>query len=89
LAAILANGWCWSTLILSLCFVNNPKLFFLLLFIMQRFIFLSSLRSVFFVKLVQATKLDLAVAQEHVKTLETKMELLNLELQVLAADSER
>jgi hypothetical protein len=30
------------------------------------------------VKLVQARELDLAVAQVHVKTLETKIELLNL-----------
>jgi hypothetical protein len=33
------------------------------------------------VKLVQATELDLAVAQEHVKTLENKRGLLILELQ--------
>jgi hypothetical protein len=42
------------------------------------------------VKLVQATELDLAVAQEQVKTLETEIELvlLNLKLQVAIADSE-
>ncbi len=41
------------------------------------------------VKLVQATELDLAVAQEQVKALETKIELVNLKLQVAVADSER
>jgi hypothetical protein len=41
------------------------------------------------VKLVQATELDLAVAQEQVKALETKRELVNLKLQVTVADSER
>jgi hypothetical protein len=40
------------------------------------------------VKLVQATELDLAVAQEQVKALETKIELVNLKLQVAVADSE-
>jgi hypothetical protein len=41
------------------------------------------------VKLVQATELDLAVSQEQVKALETKIELVNLKLQVAVADSER
>jgi hypothetical protein len=41
------------------------------------------------VKLVQATELDLAVALEQVKTLESKIELLNLKLEVVVADSER
>jgi hypothetical protein len=41
------------------------------------------------VKLVQATELNLAVAQEQVKVLETKVELVNLKLQVAVADSER
>jgi hypothetical protein len=41
------------------------------------------------VKLVQATELDLAVAQEQVKALETKKERVNLKLQVAVADSER
>jgi hypothetical protein len=41
------------------------------------------------VKLVQATELDLAVAQEQVEALETKRELVNLKLQVAVADSER
>jgi hypothetical protein len=41
------------------------------------------------VKLAQATELDLAVAQEQVKALETKIELVNLKLQVAVADSER
>jgi hypothetical protein len=41
------------------------------------------------VKLVQATELDLAVAQEQVKALETKIELVNLKPQVAVADSER
>jgi hypothetical protein len=41
------------------------------------------------VKLVQATELDLAGAQEQVKALETKIELVNLKLQVVVADSER
>jgi hypothetical protein len=41
------------------------------------------------VKLVQATELDLAVANEKVNALETKIELLNLKLQVAVADSER
>jgi hypothetical protein len=40
------------------------------------------------VKLVQATELDLAVAKEKVKSLETKIELLNLKVQVAVADSE-
>jgi hypothetical protein len=40
-------------------------------------------------KLVQATELDLAVAQEQVKGLETKIGLVNLKLQVAVADSER
>jgi hypothetical protein len=39
--------------------------------------------------LVQATELDLAVAKEKVKSLETKIELLNLKVQVVVADSER
>jgi hypothetical protein len=41
------------------------------------------------VELVQATELDLAVAQEQVKALETKIELVNLKLQVAVTDSER
>jgi hypothetical protein len=41
------------------------------------------------VNLVQATELDLAVAQEQVKALEIKIELVNLKLQVAVADSER
>ena len=41
------------------------------------------------VDLVQATELDLAVAQEQVKALETKIELVNLKLQVAVTDSER
>jgi hypothetical protein len=41
------------------------------------------------VKLVQATELNLAVAQEQVKALETKIQLVNLKLQVAVADSER
>jgi hypothetical protein len=41
------------------------------------------------VKLVQASELDLAVAQEQVKAMETKLELVNLKLQVAVADSER
>jgi hypothetical protein len=40
------------------------------------------------VKLVQATELDLAVALEQVKTLESKTELVNLKLEVPVADSE-
>jgi hypothetical protein len=39
-------------------------------------------------ELVQATELDLAVAQEQVKALETKIELVNLKLQVAVTDSE-
>jgi hypothetical protein len=39
--------------------------------------------------LVQATELDLEVAKGKVKALETKIELLNLKVQVLVADSER
>jgi hypothetical protein len=39
--------------------------------------------------LVQATELDLAVAQEQVKTLKTKIELVNLKLQDSVADSDR
>jgi hypothetical protein len=41
------------------------------------------------VKLVQATELDLAVAKEKVTALESKIELLNLKVQVAVADSER
>jgi hypothetical protein len=42
------------------------------------------------VKLVQATELDLAVGLEQgVKTLESKIELVNLKLKVAVADSER
>jgi hypothetical protein len=41
------------------------------------------------VNLVQATELDLAVAKEKVTALETKIELLNLKVQVAVADSER
>ena len=33
--------------------------------------------------------MDLAVAQEQVKAMETKLELVNLKLQVAVADSER
>jgi hypothetical protein len=40
-------------------------------------------------ELVQATELDLAVAQEQVKALETKIELVYLKLQVAVTDSER
>jgi hypothetical protein len=41
------------------------------------------------VKFVQAMELDLAVAQEQVKTLKTKIELVNLKLQDSVADSDR
>jgi hypothetical protein len=41
------------------------------------------------VKLLQATKLDLAVAQEQVKTLKTRIELVHLKLQALVANSDR
>jgi hypothetical protein len=41
------------------------------------------------VKLVQATELDLAVAQEKVKTLKSKIELVNLKLQASVAGSDR
>jgi hypothetical protein len=41
------------------------------------------------VKLVQVTELDLTVANEKVMALETKIELLNLKVQVAVADSER
>jgi hypothetical protein len=41
------------------------------------------------VKLSQAMELDLAVAQEQVMALETKIELVNRKLQVAVADSER
>jgi hypothetical protein len=41
------------------------------------------------VQLVQSTELDLAVAQEQVKTLKTKIELVNLKLQASVANSDR
>jgi hypothetical protein len=40
------------------------------------------------VQLVQATELELAVAQEQVKTLKTKIELVNLKLKASVADSD-
>mgnify|MGYP002810108116 CR=1 FL=1 len=41
------------------------------------------------VKLVEATELELAVAKEHSTAQENKIELLNYQLQVAVADSER
>jgi hypothetical protein len=41
------------------------------------------------VKLVPTTELDLAVSQEQVKMLKTKIELVNLKLQAPVADSDR
>jgi hypothetical protein len=41
------------------------------------------------VKPVQATKLEFAVAQEHMKTLENKIELLKLKLEVPVDNSQR